>query len=295
MARIGSWRSACGICVVMALLAGDAEADDLLAGAAGEDGASAFDPSDLRFSLGELAIGPAPRAAADEFDFDDEEVDLGEQERPTQVRKKKTGMGRYTFSGSVIFTGYPWTDFEFGDVDDGWDDAWKFEGNITGYYGLSDRVNPFAGLFFSYDIREWEGGSSSSIDYQTYSIGAELGALLHAFKAADKRALNLPIVPFIRFGLGFNDGDFDRVPVGNDLFISGDIDGIRFEIGGGLDVRLIIAQTVMVGIGGGVTYWNALQMDGVVRNGVGIVVINDDEADFHGLEAFARLMVGIMF
>ena len=95
--------------------------------------------------------------------------------------------------------------------------------------------------------------------------------------------------------VGFNDGDFDNIPHGNDLFVSGDIDGLRWEIGGGVDVRLLIGRRIMLGIGAGVTYWNSFEVNGAARNGVGIIVISDDELDFNGLDAFTRLMIAIRF
>jgi hypothetical protein len=36
-------------------------------------------------------------------------------------------------------------------------------------------------------------------------------------------------------------------------------------------------------------------VEGVTRNGVGVNVISDDEADFEGLDAFARLTIGVLF
>jgi hypothetical protein len=112
---------------------------------------------------------------------------------------------------------------------------------------------------------------------------------------ADTRLFNLPIVPFLRVGLGFNDGDFKNIPIGNDLFISGNIDGLRFETAAGLDVRLIVAQRVMVGIGAGVSYWNAFDVSGAAHNGVGVVVISNDHSGFEGLDIFTRLTIGIIF
>ena len=271
-----------------------APTDDSAARAVGEDGSKPFAIPKPTLSLGALALGSLALGApaAGEFEPVDEDADFEEPSWPSpSASRKKRGT---TFSANFNFTGYPWTEFQFADVKDGWDSAWKYELNISGHYGLSGNVEPFGGAYFSYEEREWEDGSAS-IKSQVFSIGAELGALLYAMEKADKHPINFPIVPFFRVGLGFNQGDYKNVPTGDDLFMSGDLDGLRFEIAGGVDVRLIIAQRIMLGIGAGVCYWNSFNVGGVTRNGVGVIVIGDDKAGFEGLDVFARLTLGLLF
>lgn len=248
-------------------------------------GATTFGVPRMTVALGSLALAASSpsdrtRAAPD-----------GSSPEASSTPRQKRGT---TFSATFNFSGYPWSEFEIGDLDEEWDDAWKYEVTFCGHTGLSGHVEPYAGAYFYFDDREWKGGTSS-VDNRVFGLGLELGAHLYALEKADTRAINIPVVPFLRIGMGFNDGKYENVPKGDDLFISGDIDSLRFEIAGGVDVRMIIGRRVMVGIGAGVCYWNSLDVNGVTRNGVGVIVISDDEADFEGLDAFARLTVGILF
>jgi len=262
------------------------DADDTAIAFDGGGGTPTFAVPRLTLALGSLAL--AASAPSDRVQVAPD--GSSPEASSTSQRRRKT-----TFSATFNFSGYPWSEFDLGDLhDEEWDDAWKYELTFCGHYGLSGRVEPYGGAYFYFDDREWSEGTSS-VDNKVFGFGVELGALLYALEKADTRAINIPVVPFLRIGMGFNDGNYKNVPNGEDLFISGDIDSLRFEIAGGVDVRMIIGRRVMVGIGAGVCYWNSFNVDGVTRNGVGVIVISNDDVDFEGLDAFARLTVGILF
>jgi hypothetical protein len=246
----------------------------------------------VNLSLPSLSFAGAPRSRTAPPEEEEEMGDEVEFVEPSGGQGRKGR--RVNFSTNVIVTSYPWSEFNFGDLNEQWDSAWKYEFNIVGHFGQMDQVDGYGAGYFSYDDRKWDNGLSS-VKNQVYTIGGEIGAFLYPFKNPESRPINIPIVPFLRFGLGYNDGDFKNVPNGHDAFFSGDIDGLRVEAAAGVDVRVIIGRRFSFGIGTGINYWNAFEINGVARNGVGIIVIGHDHADFEGFEIFARMSVGLLF
>ena len=271
-----------------------APADDPLPGARTEDSLKPLALPPVNLSLPSLSFAGAPRSRTGPPE-EEEEEDMGSEEESAGGREARGGRGRRTiFSTNVIVTGYPWSEFHFGDINEQWDSAWKYEFNIVGHFGQMDQVDAYGAGYFSYDDRKWDNGFSS-VKNQVYTIGGELGAFLYPFNDPESRPINIPIVPFLRVGFGYNDGDFKNVPNGHDVFFTGNIDGLRVEAAAGVDVRVIIGRRVSFGVGTGINYWNAFEINGTARNGVGIIVIGHDHADFEGFEIFARLSVGLLF
>ena len=256
---------------------------------------SLFAPPARFAGLGSLTIAiPSPDApvfSVQRLDSPSDYEEFGGAE-PRRRRRKRT-----EFSANFNFSGYPWAEFDLGDIREQWDESWKYELNISAHFPLSGHVEPLVGAYFYFEDRDWSEGNSS-VRNKVFGLGGEFAALLYLFKDADQRAFNLALMPFGRIGFGFNRGNFDNILTNVDgqptqALASGDLDSVRFELAGGLDLRMIVARRVTVGLGAGVAYWNAFDVSGSYSGGVGVIVIRD--FDFDGLDTFVRLTVGVLF
>ena len=136
-----------------------------------------------------------------------------------------------------------------------------------------------------------------------------LGGLPFLLQLHDRNALALDqcgltgfdfaFYPFLRFGIGTNQGKFRNIPeqtapppgVG-----SGDVGDFRVEGGLGIGARAQLGSRVRIGGSVGVQWWDALETGLVtVRDGVGTVVIDRDDTSFAGRDVFLRLGVEIAY
>jgi hypothetical protein len=204
---------------------------------------------------------------------------------------------RWGGAGGISF--YEFTDAEFriAAEREEWDSVDRFEFAMYSREPLHGHVEAMIGGFLFWEERDWEEGSSKVL-YDTWGFGVDMGAMIYPLPNADQRKVNLGFLPYFRLAMGFGDGDFRNIEVdlpGGVGTASGDMGDLRFDIGAGVEARLVVARTFFAGIGVGYNWWTTAEGAAGTTSQGGTVIIVDDEFDFGGDEAYLRVSAGFFF
>ena len=111
--------------------------------------------------------------------------------------------------------------------------------------------------------------------------------------------MDFAFYPFLRYGLGTAQGRFRNVPTTTDMgagFSSGDLGDFRIEGGIGVDLRLIFGSRMTLGAGVGVTWWDTIDTAvESVRNGVGTIIIDENDMRFDGRDTYFRITLDFSY
>jgi hypothetical protein len=203
--------------------------------------------------------------------------------------------GRYKMSGSFNVTRIEGGNFQLGHVKERWDTAMRYELDFLFHFGMQKKhLEPLAGAYVFWENRDWSAGGISSVDCDTIGFGLETGANLFAFEGGEQAKFNMGLLPYARFGFGFQSGTFDNMPSSLG-YSTGNLDGQRFEITLGLDAHVMLLRTLRLALGGGFTYWGSTDQSAVTRDGMGNIIDPHDSLSFRGNDLFLRASVGLKF
>lgn len=188
-------------------------------------------------------------------------------------------------------------EFTIDDFDEDWDEGIRVEGDFRYNMALRGRAEPFAGAYVFYEDKEWDGNrGTSGFSYETLGLGVQGGATFFPFADFDADSVNVGLMPYARFGLGFQDADFaGAINAGGDVLAADDIDQVRWEVTVGADARLVVGRGFEAGAGLGWSYWNSGNVDAVVIDGSTATVNRSGSVDLDGNELFARVSLGFRF
>jgi len=204
---------------------------------------------------------------------------------------------RWGGAGGISY--YEFTDAEFriAAEREEWDSVDRFEFAMFSREPLHGHVEAMIGGFIFWEERDWEEGTSKVL-YDTWGFGVDMGAMIYPLPNADERKVNLGFLPYFRLAMGFGDGDFRNIEVdlpGGVGTASGDMGDLRFDIGAGVEARLVVARTFFAGVGVGYNWWTTAEGAAGTTSQGGTVIIVDDEFDFGGDEAYLRVSAGFFF
>ncbi len=189
-------------------------------------------------------------------------------------------------------------DFRIAAQRENWDRTERVELSFYSREPLHGRVEALIGGHLYREERDWNEGDQRVI-VDAWGFGLDMGAMIYPFPNADEREFNIGLVPFVRFGIGLSDGDFRNIDVnlpGEVGSSSGELGEYRYDFGLGAEVRALIGRTFYFGLGAGYNWWTTADGSaGTTRNGVDIIVIQDDKFDFKGSEGYLRATVGFYF
>ncbi|MEM7263810.1 MAG: hypothetical protein AAF488_17615 [Planctomycetota bacterium] len=217
----------------------------------------------------------------------------GAVEDPARFQYRPSGL-QFAATGHLPLD----ADFSLGRVNDEWDDAERFEVQLL-YQGERDiQVQTVTGAYLYYENKRWREGQAR-VRHESFGIGMEAGALLHPFTYAPGAPFDFAFYPYLRYGIGTADGRIRNVPVARGSgpgTLSGDLGDFRSEGGVGADLRVRLGPRVMIGTGVGVLWWDSLDTAVVsIRNGVGTVIVSNDDLSVDGRDVFARFVLDIAF
>lgn len=229
-------------------------------------------------------------------EYDDAE---GYDDGPSDaVRRARERRATPIDAGRVTTSAVAWAflrpEFELLEDHDEWDSAQRYEFQLLYHQERDLQVEPVTGTYFYYDRRKWsESGAKAS--HESIGAGIEFGAFLYPLTYEPRETLDLAFYPYGRFGIGSNGGNFRNVPTAMGT-ASGDLGEFRVEGAIGADVRLVVGRRMTIGLGGGVMWWDTFDTAVVsIRNGSGVVVVNNDDTDFDGRDTFLKFAVEIAF
>ena len=215
---------------------------------------------------------------------------------------------KQSFDDSLVWDGAPWgaamgfavydqfdADFRIASQREEWDRTQRVELTFHSREPVHGRVEALIGGYVFREERDWDEGNQEVI-VDAWGVGVDAGAMLYPFEGAQNRQLNVGIAPYARLGLGVADGEFQNIDTnvsGTPGFASGDIGKLRFDFGIGVDVRAVVGRSFYFGVGTGWNWWTTTDAsDGTTRDGVGTILIADDEFDFDGSEGYIRATLG---
>lgn len=204
---------------------------------------------------------------------------------------------RWGGAGGISFYEFPDAEFRIAAEREEWDDVERFEFAMYSREPLHGHVEAMIGGFIFWEERDWEEGTSKVL-YDTWGFGVDMGAMLYPLPNADQKKLNIGILPYFRLAMGFGDGDFRNIEVdlpGGVGTASGDMGDLRFDIGAGVEARIVVARTFFAGVGVGYNWWTTAEGAAGTTSQGGTVIIVDDEFDFGGDEAYFRVSAGFFF
>jgi hypothetical protein len=189
------------------------------------------------------------------------------------------------------------TSFRISDQRESWDRAERYEVTFHTREPVHGRVEALIGGFIFWEERDWEEGAQKVIN-DTWGFGIDAGAMLYPMENAETRKFNIGIMPYFRIAMGFNDGDFRNIDtnlpsgVGNS---SGSLGDLRFDVGAGVEARVVVARRFFGGVGVGYNWWNTANgAVGTTRDGSTVIVVGDS-LTFKGDEAYIRVSAGLYF
>ena len=143
--------------------------------------------------------------------------------------------------------------------------------------------------------RDWDEGNQEVI-VDAWGIGVDAGAMIYPWEGAANRQFDIGFAPYARLALGFSNGDFENIETnvsGTPATSSGELGDLRFDFGVGVDVRAVVGRSFYFGVGAGWNWWTTTDGSvGTTRDGVGTILVADDEFDFDGSEGFVRATLG---
>lgn len=195
-------------------------------------------------------------------------------------------------AGGLRFYEHRDADFRLAAEREDWDRVERVELGFASREPLQGRVEALIGGHIFSEERDWTDGPRRIL-FDTVGFGVDLGAMIYPFEGAGDRALNIGLGPWVRGAVGWCDGDFvdleASLPGGGIGSTSGDLADLRFDLGVGLDLRAVIARSMVIGVGGGWNSWRATSgAAGTTKDGGGVIVVEDDDFRLSGSETFLR-------
>lgn len=180
--------------------------------------------------------------------------------------------------------------FSLADVRHEWDESRRVELGLRTGIPTGGRATPFGHASLFYEERSWED-VDGLVDYEAFGIAGGAGAAIRLTRADARLALEL--VPWGRLGLAGQDV-IARGVRDDDRVIDSSFEVGRFDIAGGVDLRLTLARRLIVELGAGGEWWQSANVTVVFTNRGSAVGVSES-VDFSGHGVFARLGAAIAF
>ncbi len=222
---------------------------------------------------------------------------LAEMDAEMDAELDEGGWGDELWNAAVGFSVFDLydADFRIAAMREEWDRTERVELTFHSREPVHGHVEALIGGYLFREERDWDQGAQSIL-VDAWGFGFDIGAMIYPFEGAETRNFSVGIAPYARFGMGFSDGDFKNIDVnfaGAPGTSSGELGELRFDFGLGVEARAVIGRTMYFGIGAGMNWWTTTDGSvGTTRDGGGFVVVQDDEFDFRGSDAFVRATVG---
>ena len=215
---------------------------------------------------------------------------------------------KQSFDESLVWDGAPWgaamgvavydlhdADFRIASQREEWDRTQRVELTFHSREPVHGRVEALIGGFLFREERDWDEGNQEVI-VDAWGIGVDAGAMIYPWEGAANRQFDIGFAPYARLALGFSNGDFENIETnvsGTPATSSGELGDLRFDFGVGVDVRAVVGRSFYFGVGAGWNWWTTTDGSvGTTRDGVGTILVADDEFDFDGSEGFVRATLG---